>query len=290
MPAPGQCVNDKPSSMNAAGLLIARESAKSNRPLDPTEKILMSTLNTIRPTFLAAALALLTIPAQAVTVLYSDDFSGDGTANLNSTTPDTTIGTNTWSANANIKNNGSVAAVASADAAAGLTFTPTIGKIYTLSATLAAPTGGGTSGSWFAFGFTDVFATGTVPQATYTAWMLWRSTSDATEANRGDLNLYRLSTSEAFPGNPAAKNVTGTQTLSIVLDTTDLLWSIEWFQGATSLGTMDYVSNPTINNIFFGRNTGAGFNLDSMSLTVVPEPSAALLGGLGILALLRRRR
>jgi hypothetical protein len=250
----------------------------------------MKSKNSIRHASALAGIALLALPAQAVTVLYSDDFSGNGTANLNATTPDTTIGTNTWSANTNIKDNGSATAVASADAAAGLAFTPTVGKVYTLSVTLAAPTGGGTSSPWFAFGFTDVFATGTVPQATYTAWMLWRSTADATEANRGDLNLYRLSTSDAFPGNPAAKNVTDTQTLSIVLDTTTTLWSMEWFQGATSLGTMDYVSNPTINNVFFGRNTGAGFNLDSMSLTVVPEPRAALLGGLGLLALLRRRR
>jgi hypothetical protein len=250
----------------------------------------MRTMTTIRLTFLAAVLALLTLPAQAVTVLYSDDFSGDGTANLNSTTPDTTIGTNTWTANTNIKDDGSAAAVASADAAAGLAFTPTVGKIYTLSATLAAPTGGSTSGPWFAFGFTDVFSTTSVPQATYTAWMLWRSTADATVANRGDINLYRLSTTEAFPGNPAADGVTGTQTLSIVLDTTTTLWSIEWFQGATSLGTMDYEVNPTISNVFVGRNAGAGFNLDSMSLTVVPESSSAILLGFGSLMLLRRRR
>jgi hypothetical protein len=30
--------------------------------------------------------------------------------------------------------------------------------------------------------------------------------------------------------------------------------------------------------------------IDNFSLTAVPEPSATLLGGLGILALLRRRR
>jgi MYXO-CTERM domain-containing protein len=30
--------------------------------------------------------------------------------------------------------------------------------------------------------------------------------------------------------------------------------------------------------------------MDNASLTTIPEPSAALLGGLGLLALLRRRR
>lgn len=248
--------------------------------------------NTMKNTIILAALiGISASPTFAVTVLYSDDFSRDGTANLNATTPDTTIGTNTWSANTNIKNNGSITPVTtSSDAAAALAFTPTTGNIYTLSATLAAPTGGNTSSPWFAFGFTDTFTTGGVPNATYTAWMLWRSTADATEANRGDLNLYRLNVTEAFPGNPAAKNVTGTQTLSVVLDTTTTLWSIEWFQGATSLGTMDYEVNPTISNVVIARNNGAGFDLDSMSLTVIPEPSTALLGGLGLLALLRRRR
>jgi uncharacterized protein (TIGR03382 family) len=31
-------------------------------------------------------------------------------------------------------------------------------------------------------------------------------------------------------------------------------------------------------------------NIDNLSITAIPEPSAALLGGLGLLALLRRRR
>jgi hypothetical protein len=251
----------------------------------------MSTLNTIRPTFLATTLALLTIPAQAVTVLYSDDFSGDGTANLNSTTPDTTIGTNTWSANTNIKDDGSVAALTTnSDRAAGLAFTPTVGNVYTLSATLAAPTGGRTASSpWFAFGFTDALNTGSIPDATFTSWMLWRTDNAGTTS--GDINLFLgLGTGNGFSGNPVATGVTGTQTLSIVLDTTTTLWSVEWFQGASSLGSMDYTANPTISNLFIAGNAGTGFDIDTLSLTVVPEPSTALLGGLGMLALLRRRR
>lgn len=42
------------------------------------------------------------------------------------------------------------------------------------------------------------------------------------------------------------------------------------------------------------RNAGTGnsadFQIDNVSVTLVPEPSAALLGGLGLLVLLRRRR
>lgn len=242
---------------------------------------------------IAAGLALLSGPIHGATVLYSDNFSGDGTANLNGTTPGTTIGTNTWSANTNIKDNGSVASVTTnSDRAAGLAFTPTptVGNVYTLSVTLAAPTGGRTASSpWFAFGFTDALNTGSIPDATFTSWMLWRTDDAGTTS--GDINLFLgLGTGNGFAGNPVAAAVTGTQTLSIVLDTTATLWSVEWFQGASSLGTMDYTANPTINNLFIASNAGAGFDLDSMSLTVVPEPSAALLGGLGMLAMLRRRR
>lgn len=39
-----------------------------------------------------------------------------------------------------------------------------------------------------------------------------------------------------------------------------------------------------------GLSGSTGFGIDNWSATVVPEPSSALLGGLGLLALLRRRR
>lgn len=36
--------------------------------------------------------------------------------------------------------------------------------------------------------------------------------------------------------------------------------------------------------------SGGGLDIDAIEITAIPEPSAALLGGLGLLALLRRRR
>jgi hypothetical protein len=36
--------------------------------------------------------------------------------------------------------------------------------------------------------------------------------------------------------------------------------------------------------------TGNTFTIDNVNVTVIPEPSVALLGALGSLALLRRRR
>ncbi|OYV04763.1 MAG: hypothetical protein CFE26_15145, partial [Verrucomicrobiales bacterium VVV1] len=40
----------------------------------------------------------------------------------------------------------------------------------------------------------------------------------------------------------------------------------------------------------FGSAWGGTKYIDDVRVTIVPEPSAALLGGLGMLALLRRRR
>jgi uncharacterized protein (TIGR03382 family) len=46
--------------------------------------------------------------------------------------------------------------------------------------------------------------------------------------------------------------------------------------------------------LFLRFESNAGLDeyaaVDDVTLTVIPEPSAALLGGLGLLALLRRRR
>jgi hypothetical protein len=74
--------------------------------------------------------------------------------------------------------------------------------------------------------------------------------------------------------------------------------------GVTSLASVGSPSatiSPTVangGNLFFrwsGADVGGSgsrdeFALDNISITAVPEPSAALLGGLGLLALLRRRR
>ncbi|MFM2198283.1 MAG: hypothetical protein RLZZ505_1715 [Verrucomicrobiota bacterium] len=54
-------------------------------------------------------------------------------------------------------------------------------------------------------------------------------------------------------------------------------------QFTPSPGDTDFAFRP-------GINTGAGLQVNAIQVLTVPEPSAALLGGLGLLALLRRRR
>jgi hypothetical protein len=50
-------------------------------------------------------------------------------------------------------------------------------------------------------------------------------------------------------------------------------------------------TSQTITDLKFAFTAGTGtIGIDNIQITVIPEPSAALLGGLGMLALLRRRR
>lgn len=255
----------------------------------------------LRPPSTVAALAALALAVgtttHASTILYSDNFSGDVADNLHATTPDTTIGTNSWIAHTNWKADGSIALGTGTvvtdfqpqDHNAFLAFTPTTGLIYTLSATLAKPTGN-IAGMWAGIGFTnDTLGTaaGNNSQSFFAGtnaaspWMLYRAPLNEIAAFGGPL---------ATNGSGNLSPYTGAQTLTIVLDTTGLAWEAEWFVGAASIHTFTYVTNPTISYIGLGRENGAGADFSSFSLTVIPEPTTALLGGLGMLCLLRRRR
>jgi MYXO-CTERM domain-containing protein len=62
------------------------------------------------------------------------------------------------------------------------------------------------------------------------------------------------------------------------------------YQGGAQIGsTFTYTTNPTITRVGFVSD-GSGGQVSAFQLTAVPEPTAALLGTLGMLALLRRRR
>jgi hypothetical protein len=63
--------------------------------------------------------------------------------------------------------------------------------------------------------------------------------------------------------------------------------------GAFNYGTFPLAQQTNAYLTFSGYNYGVGFGLgtfDNLNVTLIPEPSTALLGGLGMLALLRRRR
>lgn len=242
------------------------------------------------PSAVLAALALAMAPAQAVTVIYSDDFSGSSGTNLNGQAPDTRPGTETWTASttaAQWRANGSIAAGSGQIRSAFLPFMPTVGKVYTLSLTINSTNN---NTDWLGMGFT---------QGANTTADFFGTTNNAGPwlfdvGNSGNTTtLLGAGTTGSTPGLDGSLAVTGTNiqhSYSIVLDTNPTLWTATWFRDDVEIRTAAYTTNPTINHIGITRfSTGAG-TVDNLSLTVVPEPSSVLLGGLGLLALLRRRR
>ncbi|MFC7335764.1 hypothetical protein ACFQY0_01140 [Haloferula chungangensis] len=91
-------------------------------------------------------------------------------------------------------------------------------------------------------------------------------------------------------------------TLDLLYDTTyDVTLSYDFATGQSSatLGgetittTTPTSSSPTLDGFFFRQGTSLNnesFTVDSLTIVNIPEPTVALLGSLGTLALLRRRR
>ena len=236
-----------------------------------------------------AGLALAASSAHAATI-YSETFSGLGTDVLNGTTPDE--GGGLWVASTDWQADGSIAGSTSGtdDDSAFLTFAPTSGNVYTLSATVTQPTSVSDTTVWVGLGFTASNVTGS-------------HTSDAgfwsAPNNASPWMLYRVNSEVktfAGPGvtvSEAEGNYGGTITMSIELDTTADQWTAEWFVNGSSVRVVDYSTNPTITHVGFGRENGASSTLTSFSLTAIPEPGAyALLAGLTglVFVMLRRRR
>lgn len=232
------------------------------------------------------------VATSQVTTLYSDDFSGLLSVELGGTTPDTTIGTNTWF-NANGDNSSSFQAdgsVVAGSAASGIWLPVDInaGNIYTLSADVDLTSTGST---WISLGYAQ-FA------------------SDAAFGGSGGYGTVIVNPGSVRPfaglgtaGGGGFYTAAGfaPQQLSIVLDASDANsanWTMEFFENGVSLeGPVTTTGDfGNINNIGFttvnGTATGTIDNF-SFTVTAVPEPSTyALLAGVLTLGLviLRRRR
>jgi hypothetical protein len=257
--------------------------------------------------------SLLLTAACPAAIIYQDDFSGDGSASLNSLAPDvaTTLdgGSSgaTWSAHASMLNNGFP--VNASDASALLSFTPVADRVYTLTVVLTAAAAATADNDWLGFGFNSAanlgVAAGTTPVTNagrFTdlgligrAWAILRETASGTI---DDVQLFTTGTAgsiattetdasfDGFATHTATIELAtwgGVLTSRMVIDGTDIT---NGFQAVTGVALSD------INGVGITHNnvTTSGVNFDSFTLSVVPEPSAALLGGLGLLGLLRRRR
>jgi len=232
------------------------------------------------------SMAMSAPPVSAATIYY-ESFSDTGA--LDGSTPDTTIGTNTWTAS-DWQQDGTIADQNNSADNAWLSFTPQIDTVYTLRVTFDAVASGTTNSSWSAFGFgngsnTTVDFWGS-PNNT-APWALYRATQTPDQ-------IVSFSGPGLVGGSNAAHGtVAGPVTLSIVLDTTGSQWTAEWFEGSNSLRTYTYSTAPTISTVGFGRRNDSDGPIYSFELsddTIIPEPGSVVLLGTALLGLLCLRR
>ena len=199
-------------------------------------------------------------------VIYSQTFTG-GAVTLAGTT--TTTGGGTWTgAGANIINlDGNT--TAGAGGAVSLAFTPQNGFVYDLTATINVTAA---NGSWLGVGFLE----------NNDAYGFLGSPKTPTALRTGGWQTW---------AGPGANYTQTSNDVLIRLDTTASQWTATFFQGGDLMGdTYTYTTNPTITRVGFVSEGTAVGSVSAFQLTAVPEPTAALLGTLGMLALLRRRR
>jgi hypothetical protein len=262
---------------------------------------------------LSAAVGLAATPAfAAVTTLYSDNFDGLSSAALNGTTPDMTIGTNTWTARditqTSFRADGSITGTGGTTAqqigSAFLAFTPEAGKVYTLSLILSQPTGTA-AGAWASVGFSNGITTAQTHNSGTgdtggAPWILWRNGGAHGDTNDVEAYVGRRANPS---GGAALGDFTGTRTLTVELNTLSSAWSARWLVDGTSLYSYTYKTlavdpgsfqnfdgNPIISQISITRNASSAPVFDSLTFTAIPEPSTALAGVLLGAGLLRRRR
>lgn len=243
-------------------------------------------------TILTTALVFVA-PSASAAVIFSDDFSGDS-SDLNGASPD--VGSSTWVASNVFNRDGSIDPN---PGSATLAFTPSNGNVYRLDTSLSGVSG---NGNWFALGFGSGQSTATSANNRFInnlligkSWMLFRGNDDGHQAFRGS------ATSGTFNGSPwtALATVTGEIDLRIELDTTGGpgTWATTWFAklpddiAYTEVRSTEILEDESINSVGLAlANVGVDGNVDSFSLTSIPEPSAFALLGLAALTLAGRRR
>lgn len=261
----------------------------------------MKTPNTIKQT-IALAIAATTFWAATASaqVIYSDPFSGSGGLLNGTAVPAGSGAGNLWSANNAFNNNGTISGAN--EGSALLTFNPVVGREYTLTMDVANSTD-----RWIAMGFArDPLIS---PGANNTndrlsnepegiSWMLFRNTASLNQ----DVQVFAgLRTANVlYSGDPVANFAVGHQLKIVVntsVDLTGATFTANFFVDGSSLlaGGNPVTIVRNIDDINFvgmayDNSTATPPTFDNFLLTEVPEPSAAALAGLGMLAVIGRMR
>ena len=251
------------------------------------------------------AIASLGIVNSFAATIVTENFGGLSTDALNGTTADTfdaaitsAGGSATWAGQTTTPRfnaDGSITTSGSSDGAAYLRVGEYINNakgaangIFDLQATLTKPT----AGNWVTLGFftnTTQNVNSNFVDGNGVATALYRTSANEVDYFAGPQNLNTPST---------GTTATGTQTIRINLD-------VSGYNGTTNFGTVSYFLgssttaahsfNYTVANDFeaigFTQDNGGNSTVSALSLTQIPEPSAAFLVGLsGVFLLVRRRK
>ncbi|MEX1116623.1 MAG: hypothetical protein WEB53_15365 [Akkermansiaceae bacterium] len=212
--------------------------------------------------------------------IYEDDFSGTPGASLKGTNPDIRPAAETWQFNNATALDGFTADGTVVNTGGGvdgqisalLPFSPVAGKIYRLTASVAATE----STSWIGLGFADTLTTADNTSGLF-AFSSLQGISWILAAGPG-------SSGNQFFAGPQNTNLvlgtftSGVQNYEIVLDTGGSQWKTSFFRGGIQQGeTFTYPVNPTIAGVGFTKNEGVGGTVDNFKLTaedavVIPEP------------------
>ena len=241
------------------------------------------------------ALFLATGSLASTATIFSDTFSSGTSGALAGQAPETRPGLETWRANSVFSKNTTTGVVNSTGSGSANLAIPAfdLTKIYTVTArvtnTLAS-----SDADWIGIGFTtqttNTNAWNVAGTGTY--WMLWRGNDNVRAFNgAGAANSVGLTTITAAGENNELD-------LRVMLDfTTGGFGTVSYLYKNPSASTWTTFTTSGISESLRNGINSVGFttldtntSITSFEYTVVPEPGAALLGGLGLLALLRRRR
>lgn len=249
------------------------------------------------------SLSLLAATSSQAAIIYSQAFDAGSPASIKDTAVSTSSGTlggtsgATWTANTGFQSNGTLSATTRSMAL--LAFTPTVGQIYELSMTVDNLASG-----FLGIGYADNASfTGGATQVTNNDRMI---TGTAVNYGMMFLNPFQLGSNGMAYTNyssgasvldsnlflPGTVNIAGPNTLRIVLNTTDSNWTTEYFINNTSVEFFTHAGALTgIDSVgITAGNASTATTFSDFKLQTIPEPATTLLGGIGLLGLLRRRR